>query len=1481
MFHNYNLQSFLGKPSLFDEATQKRQSVQGFTLMLLMTVFSIFGMQAQTTLINPATDGGFNSGSTFVANGWTVANEGVGAVNWVVGTAVNSGTITGNSAYVSIDNGDTNSSVGFSGARTVYFYRDIVIPAGQTNIALSFNWKAVGTSWQVFVAPTSVTPTGTDLQLSVPATLAGATSVTYNNATGNGITQNAFGFIPPSFAGTTARLIFMWSNGSGGGTNPPAAIDNISLISRVGGNEIASIASGKFTDPTTWDSGYVPSGADDVVINADNTVTIDARNLSANNLYVAGANAVIQFGTTSDEFTVYNDMLVNGSGAQFKVYDGTTGKSLKVGHDINLGAGGRLDVSIGNTGTNAGALNLFGSSLQTITSDGSGIIGGTVTATGTTNTAGIINQLLVTNTSLETPNIDWQLNNVRIKSALRLNTGRVALGSNKIILGNYSALFSSSFTCNLGSGFIGGTISRWYGTSTTGVAIDPGVDYNPSTVALFPSLSTTGANRWAFIYATSTSTAGELAMTYTDANTISTGLSIVDGAYTITDRYDGNWSVSTAGSTYANLAGAFSLGLYATSAYATNDGSSRILNVATAAPGNHTNGTTTPFVSRSGLTLANLTAEPFYVGSNVTSIQGTTTKTSVVANGDWNDAATWSPSGVPACSDVVTIASGNTVTVNAAANAAGITVNGTLVNAGGTMTVGCTNNNAIFTNNGTHTVSGGNLVVNGAVYQRYGSTFNQSGGDIIVDSNAGGNAANSVGQGGSSFKIDTANLNLTGGKITIVDPLVNNTVATSAVSGADFTNTTLTLGATTGSFTNTISGAYAAGVSSINIAAFNTFYTIFGVGQLVSGPGIQPGTTITSVTSLINITLTLSLPTDAALASNATLTFSSMANGQYNIAFPPTGNWGNVAVGQQVSGTGIQPGTTIVAAGAGIDGKAGIVLSQPVSGLATSPIDTDQTISFSAVSSGGASVILSAANPAILVGQTVSGIGVQPATTVTAINGINLTLSQALTGTVTPPLTLSFYDGNLNSYAFAYNSSVNYTAGLNHTLQIGDGISTDKAAVTTNGYYCNMAQGGGILSLGNLTVDALDGANRFFNVVNALFIQNATTITSGSVFKKTNTTTGICFGGNIANNGSMIVGSNTIYLASSYNTLIFSAVATSLPQTISGTGVFYNNLNTAAATGSISSLTINNTSPQGVTISIPNFRVTGGITMTAGIIHTSVATPLYQGLTDLSNGGFISGNFSDTCFIDGPFSKVIGSNQTSANYQIYPIGKTATYIPISMGVTGGGIFNAEAFTTNTGTPSANIDNVSPTRWKVTREGTAGAFTDFNVRVGQSAITANNIVVQAPTDQGTYDNVLGSTSTFVAGTPNTISTTAATPGTNFTGNFAYATAPNCAAVTPGNTIADLTINRIITLQSTTNSGMTLGSTTVTLNAANALIAAGLTVTGNGIPAGTTVSAISGVTLTLSQAATVTVVSQTPLSFTAIDTPTTYVVRNQLN
>ena len=72
--------------------TQKKQKSILHVMFAFFMFFFVIGVQAQTTIINPATDGGFNSGNTFAANGWTVANQGVNPSKWVIGTAVSTTT---------------------------------------------------------------------------------------------------------------------------------------------------------------------------------------------------------------------------------------------------------------------------------------------------------------------------------------------------------------------------------------------------------------------------------------------------------------------------------------------------------------------------------------------------------------------------------------------------------------------------------------------------------------------------------------------------------------------------------------------------------------------------------------------------------------------------------------------------------------------------------------------------------------------------------------------------------------------------------------------------------------------------------------------------------------------------------------------------------------------------------------------------------------------------------------------------------------------------------------------------------------------------------------------------------------------------------------------------------------------------------------------------------------------------------------------
>ncbi|MEW6469444.1 MAG: T9SS type A sorting domain-containing protein [Bacteroidota bacterium] len=192
------------------------------------TPFSLFfflsctSLVAQTTLISPSGDGGFETGATFAANGWTVVNDGTN--QWHIGgLVVNSGS---RGVYIS-NNGGVSNAYTISNSEVSHFYRDVAIPAGQDALELSFNYRGIGESGfddlRVFMVPTTTTPVA-------------GTSLAGPLGTYRGNNTNWFqGFASISclsYAGTTMRLVFSWRNDATVGTQPPIAIDNIQLIAR-------------------------------------------------------------------------------------------------------------------------------------------------------------------------------------------------------------------------------------------------------------------------------------------------------------------------------------------------------------------------------------------------------------------------------------------------------------------------------------------------------------------------------------------------------------------------------------------------------------------------------------------------------------------------------------------------------------------------------------------------------------------------------------------------------------------------------------------------------------------------------------------------------------------------------------------------------------------------------------------------------------------------------------------------------------------------------------------------------------------------------------------------------------------------------------------------------------------------------------------------------------------------------------------------
>jgi hypothetical protein len=302
-----------------------------------------------TLLINPYGDGGFETGSTLALNNWQVANSSPNA--WTVGTVPTG--FTNRSAFISNNAGVSWAYTNTATGTASHIYKDITFPAGQTEITLSFNWKALGeaSSWDaiiVYTCPLSITP------------LAGSpNNTTANTATWTGGSPTALGSqlwnqgtnlqtfsicLPASFAGTTQRIVITWKNDNTSGTNPPAAVDNIALVSSTPtgpSNQATALnlttistsqIDGSFTAATSSPTGYLvvryPSAAATTTPATGTTYTV-GQSLGLGTVVSVGASTTFNStglsGSTTYDYYVYDYGTATCSGNVYNIIAPLTG----------------------------------------------------------------------------------------------------------------------------------------------------------------------------------------------------------------------------------------------------------------------------------------------------------------------------------------------------------------------------------------------------------------------------------------------------------------------------------------------------------------------------------------------------------------------------------------------------------------------------------------------------------------------------------------------------------------------------------------------------------------------------------------------------------------------------------------------------------------------------------------------------------------------------------------------------------------------------------------------------------------------------------------------------------------------------------------------------------------------------------------------------------------------------------------------------
>lgn len=170
----------------------------------------------------------FETGDNFVLMG-TKENK------WVRGTAVSNGGT--HALYISNDEGvsyqytindeDWESTISFA-------YKDFTIDANANELQLSFDWRCMGEGefWESDYLSVWVVPVDYVLAPNeeIDEDVEGVVQLGESGYKMNNTFVNEFIFFDGTrYAGQTMRLVFQWRNDSSGGTQPPAAIDNVDL----------------------------------------------------------------------------------------------------------------------------------------------------------------------------------------------------------------------------------------------------------------------------------------------------------------------------------------------------------------------------------------------------------------------------------------------------------------------------------------------------------------------------------------------------------------------------------------------------------------------------------------------------------------------------------------------------------------------------------------------------------------------------------------------------------------------------------------------------------------------------------------------------------------------------------------------------------------------------------------------------------------------------------------------------------------------------------------------------------------------------------------------------------------------------------------------------------------------------------------------------------------------------------------------------
>ncbi|MFP5041213.1 T9SS type A sorting domain-containing protein [Parasediminibacterium sp. JCM 36343] len=653
-------------------------------------------------------------------------------------------------------------------------------------------------------------------------------------------------------------------------------------------------------------------------------------------------------------------------------------------------------------------------------------------------------------------------------------------------------------------------------------------------------------------------------------------------------------------------------------------------------------GTSNPFTLASGATLKTSLAAGINGAVNIISPVPTF---STSANYEFTGSAASAVTGayMPATVNNLTIRNSAGLTLSSAT-----TVNGILSLAAGNFTIGSNltmGTSAIVNRLGgtlsaaptfgaTKSIGYGQKLVTNAATTTVASSINTSAATTATSLTTSAATATSVSLTASSVTTYVAGL-----ATFAANTFVFSNIATATSSGG----TTLTFGTTTGitngmvvtgtniapgttvsgtptstvvTLSQATSGAVAIGQSiTFSTAAINTITfstanatTINGytTGSAVWGANIPLGTTVSSVNTSTGV-VTLSQNLIGTVASGATIVF-----GNNIINFASTTG---VNVGDIITGTGIQSGTTVLSLTSGT-----ITLS--------APITASTVTTANAIIAAGTGLAFSSGTTGVAIGQSVSGTGIPQSAFVVGVTATSVFLSETVSATVASGATITFGGTSLSMVSTTGVAIGQTVVGTN----IASGTTVTSVSATTVGLSSPVASTG-----------ISSGAAINFNG-NTLYFANTFGVAVGQVVSGTN-----------------IPASTTVTAVTPNSVTLNNAVTSS--GVASGASIYFSTSSAITTTAnelpsSVTNLSIANAN--GVTLNAAA-TVTGTLTLTSGNLSLGVNN------LALNTSNAVAGTpGASNHIVTGSTGYVTGTANFSTAYT-FPVGYDATnYNPLTV-----------------------------------------------------------------------------------------------------------------------------------------------------------------------------------------------------------------------